>query len=206
MKMTTRSMAYPAMVLLYTVVSVFLTGCGATVYETVASQSAASPVSGTVADAGEGEASGSGILTGTEEKKLVVYVCGAVRHAGVYELPAGSRVYDAICAAGGLTEDADATGVNQAEYLKDSQQITAPYLRETVEGGSTAEGDTGGRININTAGPEELMKLRGIGASRAADIIAYREAHGPFESIEDIMLVSGIKTAAFEKIRDEITV
>ena len=61
MKMTTRSMAYPAMVLLYTVVSVFLTGCGATVYETVASQSAAFPVSGTVADAGEGEASGSGM-------------------------------------------------------------------------------------------------------------------------------------------------
>ena len=206
MKMRTRSMAYPAMVLLYIAVSIFLTGCGATVYEAVASQSAASPASGIAAGAGEGVASEPGVLTETEEEKFVVYVCGAVRHAGVYELTAGSRVCDAISAAGGLTEDADATAVNQADYLKDSQQITVPFLSETVEGSSAAGGDAGGRININTAGPEELMKLRGIGASRAADIIAYREAHGPFESIEDIMLVSGIKTAAFEKIRDEITV
>ena len=129
MKMTTRSMAYPAMVLLYTVVSVFLTGCGATVYETVASQSAASPVSGTVADAGEGEASGSGILAGIEEKKLVVYVCGAVRHAGVYELPPRARLPDRKVSRSRLRpkeghRQAERPGAFAGSILYQAQKIT----------------------------------------------------------------------------------
>ena len=154
---------------------------------------------------------------------IYVHVCGAVVHPGVYELPAGSRVYEAIQAAGGFTEEADADYVNQALQLSDASQIVIPTMEEAaalgqpggqngITGGviGTSEvqessGD-GGKININIASESQLCDIPGIGAVRAAAIAAYRQEHGAFETIEDIMKVSGIKQGTYDKIKDSITV
>lgn len=171
---------------------------------------------------------------GAEEEEtppapVCVHVCGAVARSGVYELPEGARVCDAVEAAGGITADAEETSLNFAAELFDGQQIVVltkeealllgkPHasagtaasssLDESPSGGRPAagEGDIKKKININTADESALMTLKGIGASRAADIIAYRDKNGPFRSIEEIMKVSGIKGAVFQKICDEITV
>jgi competence protein ComEA len=131
-----------------------------------------------------------------------------VVNPGVYELPAGSRVFDALELAGGITEEGVPTALNFAEQIYDGEQILVPTWEEYEAGwtvsGTEAEED--GLININTATKEQLMTLNGIGESRAQAIIAYREEHGPFTAIEDLMLVSGIKEAAFEKVKDYITV
>lgn len=133
---------------------------------------------------------------------IFVYVCGAVNREGVYELPNGSRVYQAIEVAGGLREDANAKVVNQAEILQDEECIYVPVIGEELQ--ITSEED--GKVNINKASKEELMSLPGVGESRADSIIKYREDVGAFQSIEDIMQVSGIKEGLFEKLKDLITV
>lgn len=208
MRMTAGFAAFFLMIL---TAAVLCCGCGAVVYESVADEESADAAVSGGAPAADPESE----PIAPEEQNIVVYVCGAVRHTGVYELPVGSRVFEAIEAAGGLTDEADERAVNQAEFLTDGQQVTAPYegeADETAAPGYSAgdfAGSTGGGgslININTAGREELMRLSGIGEVRASDIIAYREANGPFGAIEDIMKVSGIKTSTFEKIRDSITV
>lgn len=134
-------------------------------------------------------------------EQIFVYVCGAVNQEGVYELPSGSRVYEAIERAGGFREDADKSNVNQAEVLEDEARIYVPVIGEEVQEGANQDG----KININKASKEELMTLPGVGASRAESIIQYREEHGDFRQIEDIMQVSGIKEGLFEKIKDRIT-
>ena len=175
------------------------------------------------ADDVSGEARAAGVGNSTSEM-CYVYVCGAVNAPGVYELPTGSRVYEAIAMAGGMTGEADGRSLNQAAQVADGQQITV-YTKEEAEklpkngsGAGTAEqsagsgedlsaGGTGkAKVNINTAGREELMTLHGIGAARADAILAYREKHGIFSRIEDIMNVEGIKEKAFAKIRDDIVV
>lgn len=154
-----------------------------------------------------------------------VHICGAVNIPGVYELPQGSRVYQAVEMAGGFLPEADQGFLNLAQPVADGMKITVLTRREAetasesqgisfpgnpsgFAGNGNPEGETAEKkkVNINTAGKEELMTLRGIGASRAEDIIAYREKHGSFQKIEDIMKVSGIKDAAFEKIKEDITV
>ena len=143
----------------------------------------------------------------TEDTEYIfVYVCGAVNLEGVYELPGGSRVYQAIEAAGGFREDADAKALNQAELLEDEERIYVPVIGEDVYLDSTSDSDNDGKININKASKEELMTLPGVGESRAESIIRYREEQDEFKSIEDIMRVSGIKEGLFEKIKDLITV
>jgi len=133
---------------------------------------------------------------------IFVYVCGAVNREGVYELPGGSRVYEAIAMAGGFREDADARNVNQAEVLEDEERIYVPIVGEEVR----VDDEKDARININKASKEELMTLPGVGESRAESIIKYREQQGVFQSIEEIMQVSGIKEGLFEKIKDFITI
>ena len=138
---------------------------------------------------------------------IFIYVCGAVRTPGVYELPAGSRVFAALEAAGGMTGQADPRSLNQAEVLEDGQQITV-YTREEAEalppvGGS---GEDPGKVNLNTASLEELMTLPGIGEAKAGAIIAYREEHGDFQTIEEIQQVEGIKEKVFEKIKEQIEI
>lgn len=150
-----------------------------------------------------GEESHAAAETDESPAEICVYVCGAVNAPGVYTLPAGSRVYEAVRMAGGLSDEADERAVNQAELLTDGRQVTIPTKAEVLKG---EEGAAGGPVNINTAGVSELMRLSGVGESRAKDIIAYRKEHGAFSVPEDIMKVPGIKEAVFEKIKDDITV
>lgn len=148
-----------------------------------------------------------------------VYVCGAVMEAGVYQLAEGSRICDALVAAGGMTEDAMETYLNQAELLVDGQMIYVPTQEEaenqdwtsTTSAGASTGASTGenqessGLVNINTASKEELMTLTGIGEAKAESIIDYRETNGFFSSIEDIQNITGIKEGVFTQIEDEIT-
>jgi len=140
------------------------------------------------------------------ETVLYVHVCGQVKEPGVYELSEGSRVYDAVKLAGGLTEEAYEEAVNLAETVTDGQQIRIPDRTEAESFSLEEQISEDGLINLNTATKEQLMTLTGIGASRAEDIIAYREEHGGFQSVEDIMKVPGIKEAAFAKIKKDIIV
>lgn len=137
-----------------------------------------------------------------KEDSIFVYVCGAVECEGVYELPEGSRVYEAIAAAGGFREDAAVTEINQAEVLKDEVQIYVPTEEEVKKGQASKDG----KINLNTATKAELMTLSGIGETKADSIIRYREEHGKFQSIEDIKNIDGIKDGLFERIKNSITV
>lgn len=146
------------------------------------------------------------------EQTVFVYVCGEVRSPGVYELRADARVFEAISSAGGITEDAAPDAVNQARVIVDGEQIYVPTVeeaasQETGVGGTTVtKGTENIKININTAGKEELMTLTGIGEAKADDILKYREEHGSFGSIEELMQINGIKEGVFNKIKDDITI
>lgn len=146
---------------------------------------------------------------------ILVEVIGAVRAAGIYELPPGSRVLDAIAAAGGVTEDAEGSGMSQVRELVDGDRVVVPArggsegaLERQVEphrpGDATNAGDF--LIPINTASVAELEELPGIGPKTAQAIVDYRSAHGPFVSKEAIMEVKGIGEVTLERIRDLITV
>lgn len=149
---------------------------------------------------------------GMQEPSMIrVYVCGAVACPGVVEIPIGSRVEDALLAAGGFSPDALTEAVNLADWADDGQMLYFPTVEEAaawepVRSGRDVLEEQNGLININTAGAALLCTLPGIGEARAADIISYREAHGGFASCEDIMKVSGIKKSIYEKICDKITV
>lgn len=176
---------------------------------------------------------GSEAVSDKEMQQAMIYVdvCGAVANPGVFQLAAGSRVFQAIEAAGGYLPEAALTCVNRAGVLTDGQQLYI-LTQEEMErqgldsaemagasdgqmNGSAGTGQNAGltvqaqqdnRININTADKAQLTMLTGIGATRAQAIIAYREENGPFAAIEDIMNVQGIKEGTFAKIKDEIVV
>lgn len=150
-------------------------------------------------------------------KELVVYVCGAVKEPGIYTLAEGSRLYEAVTLAGGFSGEADPSYHNLARSITDGERIYILSVAETkiltteqqVVGEEGANNGTlGGNapINLNTASAEQLMGLPGIGEARAADILEYRAQIGQFADIEEIMNVSGIGEAMFEKIKDKITV
>ena len=141
-----------------------------------------------------------------EQEGIYVHVCGEVQCPGVYELNNGSRIFEAIEKAGGMTEKAAAESVNQAGILEDGQQLYIPSEEELLNQKKDAATMEQGKVDINKASREELMTLSGIGESRAADIIKYREENGDFSRIEDIMLVSGIGEKTFEEIKEQITV
>lgn len=144
--------------------------------------------------------------TGEQKGFIRVYVCGAVANPGVVEIPAGSRAEDALRAAGGFGPEAARTAVNLADWVSDGQMLYFPTEGEAAESKSQEESAEDGLVNINTADAAQLCTLPGIGESRAADIIAYRETNGEFQSCEEIMKVPGIKTGAYEKIKDKIKV
>lgn len=135
---------------------------------------------------------------------LVVDVAGAVPRPGVYELPAGSRVKDAVQAAGGFLAEADKSTINLAAPLEDGQKLEIPFLAGAQVAGVPSTFEPVTLININTATLEELTTLPGIGPTLAQRIIDYRETYGDFYFIEDIMNVSGIGPATFENIMDLI--
>lgn len=146
----------------------------------------------------------SDVKTLNSPEKILVHVCGEVISPGVYEMEVGSRIYEAVERAGGCTTDAASDFLNMAQVLEDGMKIMVPDCKaaEVI----LEQGDTSAKININTASKEQLMTLKGIGESRAQDIISYRKEYGSFDKIEDIMKVAGIKEAAFQKIRENITV
>ena len=131
-------------------------------------------------------------------RMMMVYITGEVHKPNVYELKDGARLNDLILLAGGLTDDADSSYVNLALKLRDEMRIHIPSLVE--------EEGRNQKININQAKKEQLMSLKGIGETRARSIIEYREVHGPFIRIEDIMNVSGIGEAIYAGIKDYIRV
>ena len=152
-----------------------------------------------------------------EPQEIFVDVCGAVNQPGVYEMDPDSRVFQAIEAAGGMTEEASGISVNQAQPLSDGQQVYVPTVQEAEEGSfvpagpeTTGTGESMGTedgiVNLNTADAETLKTLSGIGDSKAQAILAYREEHGGFSSIEEIMQVPGIKESTFSMIKDKIAV
>lgn len=176
---------------------------------------------------------GSEAVSDKEMQQAMIYVdvCGAVANPGVFQLAAGSRVFQAIEAAGGYLPEAALTCVNRAGVLTDGQQLYILTQEEMERQGldpaemsgvsdgqmngsagtgqnteMTAQVQQDNRININTADEAQLTTLTGIGATRAQAIIAYREENGPFAAIEDIMNVQGIKEGTFAKIKDEIVV
>ena len=131
----------------------------------------------------------------------------------VYELPYGSRIFEAIEKAGGFTKHANRALINQAETITDGMKINVPDKRDSEGSGSgevhvsgNGASDTGELININTAGSEELQQISGIGPVTAEKIIRYREENGAFGSVEDITNVSGIGEKTLEKMRPQITV
>ena len=182
---------------------------------------------------GSDAGNGTGINSTGETQPEMIYVdvCGAVANPGVFQLAAGSRVFQAIEAAGGYLPEAVQNCVNRAGVLTDGQQLYI-LTQEEMErqgldpaemagasdgqmNGSAGTGQNTGiaaqaqqdnRININTADETQLTTLTGIGATRAQAIIAYRQENGPFAAIEDIMNVQGIKEGTFAKIKDEIVV
>lgn len=140
------------------------------------------------------------------EQEVCVYVCGAVKSPGVVYLRPGSRAADALEAAGGFAVNAAGDAVNLAARVSDGEKLYFPTQEEYQAKEEQEAAAAGGLVNINTAGTAELCTLPGIGESRAADIIAYREACGGFTVCEDIMQVSGIKESVYNKISDKITV
>lgn len=157
-------------------------------------------------DGGEGEDPAGGGLAKEEEAQICVYVCGEVCAPGVYELPAGARIGDAVEAAGKMTAEADENWLNLAEHMTDGQKIWVPSVQEAEELSQAALEEQSGLVNLNSASKEELMTLTGIGESKAKDIISYREEHGSFASIEELMQIPGIKEGVFEKIKGQVTV
>lgn len=160
----------------------------------------------------------------TEEQPVVdieaasavsVFICGEVSQPGVYELPAGARVCEAIAAAGGMTDVAAESFLNQAERLNDGQKVYVPSEEEAAgmemnpvpdSTADTDQAEDSNLINLNTASREQLMTLPGIGESKAASILEYRNSNGNFSSIEEIKNITGIKEGTFQKLKDFICV
>lgn len=136
--------------------------------------------------------------------EIFVYVCGAVREPGVVRLAEDSRAADALAVAGGFREDAAQDAVNLAARLTDGEKLYFPTVEEAAA--QASEDTSTGLVNINTADKEALCSLPGIGEAKAEDILRYREEYGSFGSCEDIMLVPGIKTSVYNKIKEKITV
>ena len=144
----------------------------------------------------------------TEEERIYVYVCGYVHVPGVYELDPDSRLYEAIEAAGGMTEAAAPSWLNQAERLSDGQKVYVPSVEETGHtGGMPADASEDAKtVNLNTATKEELMTLSGIGDVKAQAIIRYREERGGFTDIEQLKEIEGIKDGVYNKIKEKIRI
>jgi competence protein ComEA len=146
------------------------------------------------------------------ETPLIVHITGAVPRPGVYALAQGSRVQDAISAAGGFLAEAEKKGINLARALEDGEQLDVPYVEgaspviATEAPASTQDPSATELININFASQVELESLPGIGKTNAEKIITYREQNGPFLTIEDIINVPGIGPGTYERIKDLITV
>lgn len=146
-----------------------------------------------------------------EQDQITVDVKGAVKSPGIYDLPVGSRVHDAVQKAGGLTEQADSKLLNLAQKVSDEALVYVPSRGEEAASQQTASGTPPStskdkKVNLNKASLEELKQVKGLGGKRAQDIIDHREANGKFKSVDELKKVSGIGAKTIEKLKDYVTV
>ena len=145
-----------------------------------------------------------------DDTRVPVYVCGAVKSPGVYYVSITALKQEALDMAGGFTEDAAVDYINLAETVVSGEKIYFPYTYELQEGYNmqSEQIDSGSSrcVNINTATKEQLMTLPGIGESKAEAIIKYREKNGPFQNVQDITKIPGIKEGVYNNIKDHIVV
>ena len=145
-----------------------------------------------------------------EQDQITVDVKGAVKSPGIYDLPVGSRVHDAVQKAGGLTEEADSKSLNLAQKVSDEALVYVPTKGEEAASQQAASGTTPStskekKVNLNKASLEELKQVKGLGGKRAQDIIDHREANGKFKSVDELKKVSGIGAKTIEKLKDYVT-
>lgn len=147
-----------------------------------------------------------------EIQRITVDLKGAVRAPAVYQMPSDSRVDDLIKQAGGFLETADQNTVNLAAKLKDEEVIYVATkgeknssLANNEKNSQKSSNTPASKVNINKADLSEIQTLKGVGAKRAQDIIDYREANGPFKSLEDLGKVSGFGEKSLEKLKDSVT-
>ena len=146
-----------------------------------------------------------------EQDLITVDVKGAVKSPGIYDLPVGSRVNDAVQKAGGLTEQADSKSLNLAQKVSDEALVYVPAKGEEVASEKTGSGAPSStskdkKVNLNKASMEELKQVKGLGGKRAQDIIDHRESNGKFKSVDELKKVSGIGAKTIEKLKDYVTV
>ncbi len=139
---------------------------------------------------------------------IIVYISGSVKQEGIYTLQYGSRVNDAIQAAGGFRDGADTGAINLARLLQDGEQLDVPAILPTLVGGTSSDSALGSNplVDINTAQLESLDSLPGIGPATAQKIIDYRLVNGAFKTTEELLEVDGIGQATYDKIKDLVTV
>ncbi|BDT64947.1 TPA: helix-hairpin-helix domain-containing protein [Streptococcus pneumoniae] len=146
-----------------------------------------------------------------EQDLITVDVKGAVKSPGIYDLPVGSRVNDAVQKAGGLTEQADSKSLNLAQKVSDEALVYVPTKGEesaSQQAGSGTASSTSKekKVNLNKASLEELKQVKGLGGKRAQDIIDHRESNGKFKSVDELKKVSGIGAKTIEKLKDYVAV
>lgn len=146
-----------------------------------------------------------------EQDQITVDVKGAVKSPGIYDLPVGSRVHDAVQKAGGLTEEADSKSLNLAQKVSDEALVYVPSKGEEAASQQAASGTSPStskekKVNLNKASLEELKQVKGLGGKRAQDIIDHRETNGKFKSVDELKKVSGIGAKTIEKLKDYVTV
>ena len=144
-----------------------------------------------------------------EQDLITVDVKGAVKSPGIYDLPVGSRINDAVQKAGGLTDNADSKSINLAQKISDEALVYVPTKEEAAnqESYSNATGNKESRkVNLNKASLEELKQVKGLGAKRAQDIIDHRDSNGKFKSVDELKKVSGIGAKTIEKLKEYVTV
>ena len=144
-----------------------------------------------------------------EQDLITVDVKGAVKSPGIYDLPVGSRINDAVQKAGGLTDNADSKSINLAQRISDEALVYVPTKEEATsqEAHSNASNTKDNKkVNLNKASLEELKQVKGLGAKRAQDIIDHRETNGKFKSVDELKKVSGIGAKTIEKLKEYVTV
>jgi competence protein ComEA len=156
---------------------------------------------GEVSFADSGEGGGEVSVEGGSGRDVVVHVAGAVREPGVYRLPAGSRVTDAVGRAGGATAPAGLEGINLAALLTDGQQVVVPGGRSGAASSAVAGAPADGPISLGTATLEQLDTIEGIGPVTAQNILDYREENGGLSSVDELDQISGIGPATMESLR-----
>lgn len=140
-----------------------------------------------------------------ETRQIVIDIKGAVKNPGVYEMEEGSRMYEAIERAGGFLEEADESRINLAQLLHDEMMVYIPFQGEAEAVLSDEALASEGKIPLNRADQAMLEKLPGIGPAKAEAIIAYREEHGDFKDVNELLNVSGIGPKTFEKLKEHVT-